>query len=120
MPDSCPCAACLRHRKSDATRWPHLQVDGVQPSVADEASTIVSGARMDTYGPPTENLQDTADAWTLYLRRAFQARDALTVTDVCALMVLLKQFRQVNAYSRDSMVDTVGYALIAEMSNDKQ
>ena len=85
----------------------------------EEALDLICGPRMEFYGPPKENLQDIADTWTPYVRRALEEKGALDATDVTMLMVLLKTIRQVRGYHRDSTVDICGYAALAEVLNDE-
>ena len=83
-----------------------------------EALDLICGPRMEFYGPPQENLQDIADTWTPYVKRALETKGSLDATDVTMLMVLLKAIRQVRGYHRDSSVDICGYATLAEVLND--
>ena len=87
--------------------------------VTEEAMELICGPRLEFYGMPSENLQDIADTWTPYVRRALEVKGALDATDVTMLMVLLKTIRQVRGYHRDSTVDICGYAALAEVLNDK-
>ena len=84
-----------------------------------EALDLVCGPRMEFYGPPKENLQDIADTWTPYVRRALALRGSLDATDVCTLMIMLKCVRQARGYHRDSTVDISGYAVLAEVLNEE-
>ncbi len=84
----------------------------------EEALDLICGPRMEFYGPPQENLQDIADTWTPYVKRALDVKGRLDSTDVTMLMVLLKAIRQVRGYHRDSSVDICGYAALAEVLND--
>ncbi len=85
-----------------------------------EALDLVCGPRMSFYGPPKENLQDIADTWTPYVKRALELRGSLNATDVCTLMIMLKCVRQARGYHRDSTVDISGYAVLAEVLNDER
>lgn len=85
----------------------------------DEAMDAICGPRMAFYGPPDENIEDIARVWTPYIKRALEVKETLNGTDVCALMILLKVMRLVRGYHRDSMVDTIGYAQLMEVLNDK-
>lgn len=86
----------------------------------EEALDLICGPRMEFYGPPQENLQDIADTWTPYVKRALDVKGRLDSTDVTMLMVLLKAIRQVRGYHRDSSVDICGYAALAEVLNDQE
>jgi hypothetical protein len=82
-----------------------------------EAHGLVRGDRLKHYGPPTENFKRIARLWTAYLGLE---DNAITVQDVAAMMILLKQARikTGGAYHRDSAVDTAGYAALQEILND--
>ncbi len=84
----------------------------------EEALDLICGPRMEFYGPPQENLQDIADTWTPYVKRALEVKGCLDSTDVTMLMVLLKAIRQVRGYHRDSTVDICGYAALAEVLSE--
>lgn len=86
----------------------------------EEALDLICGPRMVFYGPPQENLEDIAEAWTPYATRALEAKGYLDGTDVCMMMILLKVIRQARGYHRDSTVDTVGYAELAEVLNESE
>ena len=86
---------------------------------SEEALDLICGPRMEFYGPPKENLQDIADTWTPYVKRALALRGALNATDVCTLMIMLKCVRQARGYHRDSTVDISGYSVLAEVLNEE-
>ena len=88
-------------------------------SVLTEANRLIHGQRMAEYGPPGENLEDIAEAWTPYVRRALTLRGRLTATDVSLLMGILKIVRLVRGYHRDSVADLAGYAGLVEVLNEK-
>ena len=73
---------------------------------------------MAEYGPPEENLNDIAESWTPYVKRAIELRGHLTATDVCLLMGILKSLRLVRGYHRDSVADLAGYAGLVEVLNE--
>jgi len=85
----------------------------------EEALDLICGSRMEFYGPPQENLQDIADTWTPYVKRALEIKGHLSGMDVTMLMVMLKAIRQIRGYHRDSTVDICGYAALAEVLSDK-
>lgn len=97
--------------------WP-LKKHEAKKLTPEEALDLVCGPRMEFYGPPKENLQDIADTWTPYVKRALKLRDELTGTDVATLMVMLKCMRQVRGYHRDSTVDISGYSTLMEILNE--
>lgn len=79
------------------------------PNILDEAATIISGDREQTYGHPDANLTVIAGMWSAYLS------SPITVNDVCVMMVLLKAARLKNSPEhRDSLVDLCGYAALME------
>lgn len=88
---------------------------------AAEASALVRGIRARTYGPPRNNARRIARAWSAY---GFRVEDShgnfrdVTEHDMTQAMILLKVVRQADGYHRDSVVDTVGYALLDEIVSD--
>lgn len=81
----------------------------MQKSILTEAHDVIYGDREQTYGSPDKNLQIIADLWTIYLERA------ITVDDVCNMMILLKVARLKNQPTHhDSQVDICGYAALME------
>lgn len=68
---------------------------------------------MQHYGPPIKNFERIAKGWSAYLGDRLSTE--LTVNDVCALMVILKQMRMAEGYHRDSATDTAGYAALQEI-----
>lgn len=86
-----------------------------EPSVLEEAATIVNGDRQTHYGHPLDNHGCTASLWSAWLNRRYGATLELTAEDVCWLMILLKASREANAPKRDNVVDTVGYAANIDM-----
>lgn len=85
--------------------------------ILQKAKEIIYGDREKTYGNPGFNLQSIADFWTVYLRRKNPDVhiDAVTMTDVAQLMILLKTARLINSPSHiDSLVDQCGYAALHE------
>jgi hypothetical protein len=87
-------------------------------TAAEEAMGLICGPRMAFYGPPWENLASIGTVWTEYAKIALEDHGELNVTDVSMLMVLLKVMRQARGYHRDSTVDIIGYAALAEVTND--
>ena len=84
-----------------------------------EALDLISGPRMSYYGTPEENLEDVAETWNPYVKRALKLQGYLTGTDVAILMIFLKGVRLVRGYHRDSVVDLIGYAELIEALNEK-
>lgn len=81
--------------------------------ILSEAYNLIRGERLQHYGPPTENFQRIARGWTAYL--GSRLGKELTVNDVCAMMVILKQMRMAEGYHRDSATDSAGYAALQEI-----
>ena len=86
-----------------------------EPSVLDEAATIVNGDRQTHYGHPYDNHGCTAALWTAWLNRRHGVAVELTAEDVCWLNILQKTSREANAEKRDNVIDTVGYAVNIDM-----
>lgn len=80
-----------------------------EPTVLEEAATLVGGARAEEYGHPAEHWALVGRLWTAYLGTEVSALDA------CVLMVLLKQARLRHGYHHDSVVDTAGYARVQQL-----
>lgn len=79
-----------------------------QDTVLKEAEDLIRGERMDTYGDPKENLQNTAISWSQILGVP------VSPLQVCMMMIQLKIQRLVKGeYHRDSLVDIGGYAALA-------
>ncbi len=87
---------------------------------ANTAVGLIAGGRQADYGHPEDNLQDIADVWQVYAARAMEDHTWLNATDVANMMVLLKTVRQVKGYHKDSVVDIMGYAALAEIFNDEK
>jgi len=81
--------------------------------ILSEAYKLIRGERLQHYGPPIKNFERIAKGWTAYLGDRLKVD--LTVNDVCAMMVILKQMRMAEGYHRDSATDTAGYAALQEI-----
>jgi len=77
--------------------------DNDRTRVLAEAIDLINGEREKHYGTPAENFQVIADMWSAYLGHAVSA------SDVCNMMALLKIARLRNGPHRDSSVDGAGY-----------
>lgn len=86
--------------------------------VLTEAHGLIRGERLKFYGPPTKNFQRIADGWTAFLGE--RCTTPITVNDVCAMMIILKQMRMAEGYHRDSATDTAGYAGLQEILEEAQ
>jgi hypothetical protein len=83
----------------------------VKVTIADEAKSIVAGARRSAYGKPEDNFARIAHLWTGYAKAKGWPIE-FTAADVSPLMRLMKEARIVESPDhRDSHVDLVGYAL---------
>ena len=80
----------------------------IDPALASEAVATMMGDRMKSHGDPTATLARIAAMWGGYLERD------LGVSDVAAMMTMLKLARARHAYDRDHYLDAVAYTLIAE------
>lgn len=81
----------------------------------DQAKAVVTGARPEVYGLPEHDLQATAEAWSVYLRRRMQVMKATVPTlqaeDVCVMMILMKSMRLASSPDhQDSKLDIAGYS----------
>ena len=80
----------------------------IDPALASEAVATMMGDRMKSHGDPTATLARIVAMWGGYLDRD------LGVSDVAAMMTMLKLARARHAYDRDHYLDAVAYTLIAE------
>ena len=95
---------------SETKKLLHHNSDG--NSIAEEAISIVRGARNEYYGHPEEDFGRLAQFWTLALKgRGRLADDAeLDHLDIVHMMALVKINRNLNKFKRDNLVDLAGYA----------
>jgi|SRR6267378_4036058 len=85
------------------------------PTVLESAHAIIYGEREETYGDPAKNLRVIAEYWSTHISATYGIRVYLTTSDVCSMMVLLKQARLTNDPAhRDSEVDVCGYTALRE------
>ena len=77
----------------------------IDPSIAQEAISLVTGDRQAAYGHPSKNFQETADLWSVVLGIK------VTAEQVALCMMLVKVAREVNKPKRDNLVDAIGYLL---------
>jgi hypothetical protein len=80
-------------------------VKAIDPTIATEAVSLVTGARQATYAHPRVNFQRIADLWSPIL--------GITVTpeQVALCSVQIKIAREIHTHQRDNLVDAVGYLL---------
>jgi hypothetical protein len=72
--------------------------------ILDEALRLTTGDRNNTYGPPTQDFDRTAQMWAALKGVDFCA------ADVAMFMICLKLSRETHMSKRDSWVDMAGYA----------
>ena len=84
--------------------------------ILEEAQRIVHGARRETHGHPLDNHSRTAALWTAFLGHP------VTAEDVCWMNILQKASRTKASgiITRDSLVDTAGYAANIEILKDER
>lgn len=80
----------------------------IDRSIPKEAVSLIAGDRNNDYGPPEDGLLRVARLWSAYMGQA------VTVSDVAKLLLLMKVARTMGGYKRDNFVDGVAYLLIAE------
>lgn len=84
--------------------------DNDRVSLLDEAKTLVTGDRNNSYGPPDQDFTRSADAMTAYGYRGPRGR-RIQSYDVAILILLVKVSRLMwKPDKRDSWVDIAGYA----------
>lgn len=85
-------------------------------TAVEEALRVIRTNREGTYGGPQVNLPTIATFWSKYLSVRCKRDITVDAVDVCYLMCLLKLARLANApRHRDSLVDLVGYADLADI-----
>jgi len=77
----------------------------IDPTIAEEALAAVTGPRQRDYAHPRINFQRIADLWSPVLGVK------VTPEQVALCMIQVKVGRLMNRYTRDSIVDILGYAL---------
>jgi hypothetical protein len=80
-------------------------VKPIDPTIAEEALAAVTGPRQRDYAHPKVNFQRIADLWSPVLGVK------VTPEQVALCMIQVKVGRLMNRYTRDSVVDILGYAL---------
>jgi hypothetical protein len=98
----------------------YMPEQDVKIAIADEAKSIVAGARRSAYGRPEQNFERIARFWTAYFQNT--GRDlTISAADVSPLMRLMKEARLCESPShRDSFVDLIGYTLTGAEVNGVQ
>ena len=80
----------------------------IDKSLLDEAYSLVTGDRQESYDHPARNFDRIARLWSVALDKD------ITAEDVATCMILVKIARQLHAPKRDNLVDAVGYLLTLE------
>ena len=75
-----------------------------EPTILEEANSIIYGARESDYGHPYDMAKGVADAWRTHFGWGVKPRD------VAVAMILMKLVREKNKPKRDNRVDLAGYA----------
>lgn len=105
-------AACLASWEGGIRR-----PSGDSPSVLEEARRAVA-SRVESYGPPRDNHERTANLWSIYLRGVLRDKVNVSARDVCLLNILQKVSRDIHRPKRDNLVDIAGYAENANLCED--
>lgn len=84
------------------------------PTILEEAQSVVYGDRQSDYGSVTENFQRIATMWSAILNTP------VTPEQVGLCMCAVKIARQCHKPKRDNLVDLAGYAATIEKMNNEQ
>ena len=96
------------HMQHDAERPKRVDGDSPEPSILQEAHSLINGDREKDYGHPRENYTRVALLWNAHLRgRGFDVD--LSPDDCVWMMMQVKQARHMAGYKRDTVVDAAGY-----------
>lgn len=87
---------------------PGTPLKPIDKTLLDEAYSLVTGDRQQSYDHPARNFDRIARLWSVALDKD------ITAEDVAVCMVLVKIARQVHAPKRDNLVDAIGYLLTLE------
>ena len=80
----------------------------------DEAKTVITGERQDSYGQPEDSFRIIAAFWSIYLRFKFDIDITLGSLDTAHMMSLFKHARMIGQKAtRDGYIDACGYLAIA-------
>lgn len=79
-------------------------------SILLEALQVTDGERKLNYGSPTLNHERIARLWKAHLWAKYGVEYQLSPSDVCWMMLQVKQARHMHKPKRDNLVDVVGYA----------
>lgn len=76
----------------------------------EKALEICTGNREVAYGKPENNFANISALWSAYLQQKWKTINAITPSDVAAMMVLMKVARLIHNPSHvDSWIDICGY-----------
>ena len=90
-----------------------------EPSILEEANTLVTGPRQESYGHPRDDFAATGRMWGAILTGALgQKIPDVSPHTVALMMVALKLSRESRVPKRDNRVDGAGYLLTADMVVD--
>lgn len=85
-------------------------------TILEEAARLTSADRQDAYAHPRDNLTQTAELWTAYLR--YKRGAPLDARDVAWMMCMVKASRDSYKRKRDNLVDGAGWLRCAEMAEE--
>jgi phage FluMu protein Com len=91
-------------------------------NILTEASAIINGERLDTYGKPEDSFKIIARFWKIYLAARPKLPESLNALDVAHMMTLFKLARLLGQKpERDNYRDACGYLAIAadRLSSDR-
>lgn len=77
----------------------------IDPTLAADALTAVTGPRQRDYAHPKINFQRIANLWSIVLDVD------ITPEQVALCMIQVKVAREMNRHTRDNLVDLIGYTL---------
>ena len=77
----------------------------IDPTLAADAVSAVTGPRQRDYAHPKVNFQRIADLWS----PIFGCR--VTPEQVALCMIQVKVARELNRHTRDNLIDLIGYTL---------
>jgi len=80
-------------------------VRAIDPTLAADALTAVTGPRQRDYAHPKVNFQRIADLWQPILGCR------VTPEQVALCMIQVKVARELNRHTRDNLIDLIGYTL---------
>ncbi len=113
QPGSWAYAAKLQHEAQHTLGQPIQGIErNLEPTILQEAQSIVDGDREATYGRPAVNFERTAVFWSVVFGHP------VTMRQVALCMVGLKLAREVHQEKRDNLVDAAGYLRCIEKAKN--